>query len=130
MATEGKIQMWRRHLENRSLGRAQLYTLKILKYLWVDCLLTSVKKLIPQQATYLVSSCLTDFFFSAYMWIFAIVQKQAALINWNFLLKKYVFDALSRGISKILVKANSYPFFSSVPLFLCKCHWSRFCVVI
>lgn len=116
MATEGKIQMWRRHLENRNLDRAWLYTLKILKYLWIDCLLTSIKKLIPQQARYLVSSCLTDFF-SAYMWIFAIVQKQPALINWNFLFRKYVFDVLSWAISKILVKANSYPFFSSVPLF-------------
>lgn len=128
MATEGKIQMWRRHLENRDLGRAQLYTLKILKYLWIDCLLTSVKKLIPQQARYLVSSCLTDFFFSIYVNFcncsetassdkLKLFSKNMFLMFWVGLYPKYWWRLI-------------HILFSFVPLFLCKCHWSRFCVVI
>lgn len=47
MATEGRIQMWRRHLQSKNLGKVWHYTLKILKYLWLDCLLTSIKNLTP-----------------------------------------------------------------------------------
>lgn len=86
MATQGKIQIWRRHTQNRNLGRAWHYTLKILKYLWIDCLLTSITKILFLNIWDIL--CLVfELIFSAFMWIFAIIQKQPTLINWSFLWK-------------------------------------------
>ena len=63
------------------------------------------------------------------MWIFAIVQKQPPLINWNFLFRKYVFDVLNWATSKILVRLI-HILSSLCTSFLCKCHWSHFCAVL
>ena len=63
------------------------------------------------------------------MWIFAIVQKQPPLINWNFLFRKYVFDVLNWATSKIVVRLI-HILSSLCTSFLCKCHWSHFCAVL
>lgn len=120
MATQGKSQMWRRHLQNRNLGRAWHYTLKILKYLWIDSLLTSITKILFLNMQ--VMWCLVFWrIFSAFMWIFAIVQKQLTPINRSFLfLKKNMFLMFWLGLCPKywwrLINILSFPLclFSSV----------------